>query len=183
MWSIKSRDFLQNLHPFQLILSISVTHLVLILIGDRFSQRIGKMLPLVNSIEDWTLWKLTKMSPRYSSHSKNFSKLSRTANRLVDVGGDAAFAMDVAWSSTVIIDTLASFSISDLSMDIGDKISFMHTGVSTSCLISCSGNLMKPNQIYYQQTFKLFRFQFQSSIYKAYGHEIAQHFFGKQSVR
>lgn len=86
---------------------------------------------------------LTKISSRYSSTSKNLSRLSLTANRLVDVVGSETSSFVVAWSSTVIIDTFVSFSISDLSMDIGDKISLMHTGVSMSCLISCNGNLQK----------------------------------------
>lgn len=84
---------------------------------------------------------LTSISFLYSSTSKNLSRSHLAENRLDDELGTESI-IDAVWSSTVMIETFASFSISDLSIDIGDRMSCMHTGVSMSCFISCNGNLL-----------------------------------------
>lgn len=95
---------------------------------------------------------LTRISSRYSSTSKNLSRSHLTENRLDDELGTASIPATV-WSSTVMIETFASFSMSDLSIDIGERMSCMHTGVSISCLISCNGNLYSISKIHFYVEF------------------------------
>lgn len=95
---------------------------------------------------------LTRISSRYSSTSKNLSRSHLTENRLDDELGTASIPATV-WSSTVMMETFASFSMSDLSIDIGERMSCMHTGVSISCLISCNGNLYWISKIHFYVEF------------------------------